>query len=144
MGYATRHKLSIINDSGSDYTKKIDKLKLNITLTKDYEEIVKNVREIEKLENYDTKNEVMEYIQSDEEDMYYAIESYDEFNEECKWYSHKNDMLILSNKFRDVLFELSGEGEESGDVWKEYYKNGLMQRCEAALVYPEFNESKMK
>jgi len=40
------------------------------------------------------------------------------FDEEIKWYDHRKDMLKLSLEFPDVLFTLSGAGEEPGDLWK--------------------------
>lgn len=54
-----------------------------------------------------------------------------------KWYDHDKDMLTLSKAFPDELFVLHGEGEESGDLWNTYYKNGHMQHCPATVVYPE-------
>jgi hypothetical protein len=55
-------------------------------------------------------------------------------------------MKKLSNKFRDVLFELYGEGEEWDDRWKHYYLNGKMQVCHANITvqYPEFDLKRMK
>lgn len=44
----------------------------------------------------------------------------------CKWYNHNEDMLKISKQFSDVIIELHGEGEESGDYWYKYYKNGKL------------------
>lgn len=41
-----------------------------------------------------------------------------------KWYGHDEDLIKVSKNYPDVLFTLDGEGEESGDVWRKYYKNG--------------------
>jgi hypothetical protein len=62
----------------------------------------------------------------------------------CKWYDYKKDMLELSNQFPSVLFTLSGEGEESGDIWKHYFLGGKSQRCNAELVFPDFCPEKLK
>ena len=61
-----------------------------------------------------------------------------------KWYDHDKDMRIISTKFPDVVFILKGEGEESGDLWIKYYKNGKMQGSTAKVVYEEFDESKLQ
>ena len=53
-------------------------------------------------------------------------------------------MKDMSLQFADILFELKGEGEEAGDVWKAYYLNGKEQICRAKITFDEFDESKMK
>jgi len=63
--------------------------------------------------------------------------------EEVKWYSHEKDMRAHSLNWPELLFTLKGEGEESGDIWIEYYKNGKMQRCKARVVFDDFDESKL-
>lgn len=60
-----------------------------------------------------------------------------ECDEWIKWYEHDRDMLDISMKFPDTVFVLSGEGEESGDLWKTYYKNGVKQDAPAIITYPE-------
>ena len=63
---------------------------------------------------------------------------------QSKWYSWNNDMLSLSKMFPDVLFTLNGVGEEHGDIWRAFIKNGKMQVSKAVLMYEPFDESKMK
>ena len=53
------------------------------------------------------------------------------------WYDHDRDMMKLSKAFPDETFVLYGEGEEKGDLWKGYYKNGKMEICRAQIIYPE-------
>ena len=64
------------------------------------------------------------------------------FDDELKWYSHEHDMRVYSEKFPTVTFILYGVGEEEGDYWREYYKNGKMVRHngDMKVTYPEFNE----
>lgn len=60
------------------------------------------------------------------------------------WYYHSDSMERLSAKFPDYLFFLSGEGEESGDVWREYYFNGkLFKRSEPLVSWPVVNFSEI-
>jgi|LakMenEpi03Aug12_release.lakeMendotaPanAssembly.Ray.scaffolds.fasta_scaffold51249_3 hypothetical protein len=65
------------------------------------------------------------------------------FDESIKWYEHETDMRSYSLEHPNTLFKLSGEGEESGDIWAEYYLNGKMQRVIAIIVFEDFDESKL-
>ena len=60
-----------------------------------------------------------------------------------KWYEHQLDMRRFSSKFPNVLFVLSGEGEENDDMWVEYYRNGLMQVARAQITFDDFDEDKL-
>lgn len=44
-----------------------------------------------------------------------------------KWYDHDDDMLAISARFPDVVFQLYGDGESSDDNWMNYYKGGRAQ-----------------
>jgi hypothetical protein len=63
--------------------------------------------------------------------------------ESIKWYEHKQDMTRLSKAFPDIVFCLCGKGEDAGDVWREYYKNGRMHRCQAKLRFEKFDPTKL-
>jgi hypothetical protein len=65
------------------------------------------------------------------------------FSDSIKWYEHETDMRVYSLKHPNTLFKLSGEGEESGDIWAEYYLNGKMQKVYAEIVLAPFDESKL-
>ena len=60
-----------------------------------------------------------------------------------KWYDHEDDMKRLSLKFPEVVFTLKGEGEESGDVWVKYFKNGKIQTSKAEIVLDPFDPKKL-
>lgn len=64
--------------------------------------------------------------------------------ESYKWYENEDDMKELSKAFPDIVFMLHGEGEEPGDLWLSYHKNGKVQRENAKITYGEFNESQLK
>jgi hypothetical protein len=66
------------------------------------------------------------------------------FEGECSWYEHDEDMKAYSKQYPTLIFKISGEGEESGDIWVKYYKDGKVQECKAKVTYDEFDESKLK
>jgi len=68
---------------------------------------------------------------------------YHPFDDETKWYSFEKDMKKVSKENPETLFKLSGEGEENGDLWEAYFKNGKMQMCKAIVTYNEFNENEL-
>ena len=61
----------------------------------------------------------------------------------CKWYDHEDDMKRLSRRFPKSVFTLKGEGEESGDVWVKYFKNGKMQTSKAEIKLAEFDAKQL-
>jgi hypothetical protein len=66
------------------------------------------------------------------------------FNDEIKWYNHENDMLQYSKKHPNTIFKIIGEGEENGDMWHEYYKNGNMQRIQGKIVFDDFDRTRLE
>jgi hypothetical protein len=63
---------------------------------------------------------------------------------DVKWYEHDHHMEVISQEYPDILFILNGEGEESGDIWRKYFKNGLAKYDRAELSFPEFDESQLE
>lgn len=88
--------------------------------------------------------DLRKFLLSDEDKYYELIETLDGNYDSFKWYNHEEDMLEVSRAFPDTLFELHGEGEEPGDLWRKYFKNGKIQRCPAQITYEEYNESKLQ
>jgi hypothetical protein len=64
-------------------------------------------------------------------------------NQECKWYEHEEEMKKFSKKYPDMIFVLKGEGEESGDMWIKYFKNGKMQNAQISWTFEEYDPSKL-
>ena len=81
----------------------------------------------------DTLNEVTGYVWEDDLALYSA-----------KWYDWAEDISKISLKYPDRMLSLEGSGEEKGDMWKAYIKNGKMQVCNAIVTFEPFDESKMK
>jgi len=61
-----------------------------------------------------------------------------------KWYKWQEDMKELSMLYPDVLFELSGRGEEPDDLWGAYFKGGKAQICKAKITFDKYDEDKME
>lgn len=76
--------------------------------------------------------------------LYYAIDEVGEPVESVKWYEHEEDMLNLSIQFPNVIFILKGEGEEAGDIWYKYFKDGKLQQAPGKITFDEYDESKLE
>ena len=64
---------------------------------------------------------------------------------EAKWYDHIEDLKKLSTMCGEkTLFYLHGEGEENGDVWDEYYRNGKMIHYKPEVIWPKFKETDLQ
>jgi len=59
------------------------------------------------------------------------------------WYDEEKNMAVLSKDFPTVHFMVHGKGEEQGDIWDHHYLGGKIQRCEAKIVIPKFDPSKL-
>lgn len=124
MGYYTWYEMEIEN--------KVDKN----TLKDIYEYMKKEI--VENQSFYPFENTI---TYSCEKEYFYK---YINAEYECKWYDHQEEMIKLSNEFPDIVFYLHGEGEDNGDLWNKYYKNGKYQECYAEIIYPVYDESKLK
>lgn len=67
----------------------------------------------------------------------YELEGLDE--DTHKWYDYNENMLTLSRLHPSTIFELYGEGEDSGDIWRTCYCNGNRAGGSAEIVYPEID-----
>jgi hypothetical protein len=61
-----------------------------------------------------------------------------------KWYDHDIECAEVSKRFPGVVIALHGEGENPGDIWDAYYKDGQMQICRASMVCPPYDPAKLK
>ena len=78
------------------------------------------------------------------ENMHFALAVDGTSAENCTWYDHDNDMKALSKEFPDVLFTLHGIGEEAGDIWVKYFRNGKVQSVKGRIVFDPFDPKKLK
>lgn len=100
------------------------------------------------LEVHEGNLSINEILTSDEASGFagldYAIDENGETQESVKWYDHEADMHFLSKEFPDIVFKLTGEGEEAGDIWRKYFKNGRMQECRAVITFESYDERKLR
>jgi hypothetical protein len=87
-----------------------------------------------------------EYELGKNEDAVYAFgELFDGDGELCKWYGHEQDMIEISKKYPDLIFTLSGCGEESEDQWIKYFSGGKIQIEYVKIIPPDsFDPTKLK
>lgn len=88
--------------------------------------------------------EHLEDIIRENEDIFYGLQYNGEPTDAVKWYSHEDDMRQVSGQYPGLLFKLVGEGEDAGDMWVEYHRDGKMQRVDAKIIFEEFDESKLR
>jgi hypothetical protein len=92
------------------------------------------------LEIVEGEEELIELLREECDEAGYAICSSGDTKDDCSWYEHDQDLKAFSLKHPEALFKLSGEGEEAGDLWLKYFRNGKVQVCNAKIAYDDFNE----
>jgi non-canonical (house-cleaning) NTP pyrophosphatase len=85
---------------------------------------------------------------NNEADVIVAIESVSGYGEsengtysDIKWYSWEEHIKAVSFEFPDRIIMISGEGEEQGDVWEAYARNGKLKILKAEVTIPKFDEN---
>jgi len=82
-----------------------------------------------------------------EEESGYDFEIHDNeicSNGEIKWYGYGTDMVKVSKQLPEVTFQVDGHGEESGDIWRNYWKDGKVQEAKRVVTIEPFDENKLK
>lgn len=123
MGYYTYHELEVVSEVGES-----------------------KIREIEQ---YIVDNELDWQLNkfNGRERLKFAVNEYgdsDLAEEPRKWYESTEDMAKMTLAFPNILFKMHGEGEETGDLWDCYCKNGKHQYCPAIVTYESFDENKLR
>jgi len=60
---------------------------------------------------------------------------FEDGNVNAKWYDHEDHITQVSRQFPLVLITVDGEGEESGDMWRLYARNGEFEKVEAKVTF---------
>ena len=88
--------------------------------------------------------EVIADLRDTNDNAEYAINADGSTKEECKWYDHVAELKEFSKRYPSAVLALAGEGEEGGDLWVKYFRNGKCQKCPAQIVYSPFNPDKLR
>lgn len=80
---------------------------------------------------FDVHAEIVKFMQEQ------GYERFNPFEDACKWYDWQKDMNLFSSRFPDVVFIITGEGEDPKDHWKAYVYNGQHIFCRAKIIYRE-------
>lgn len=115
MGYYTRYSLSIVGQEDED--------------------ISAHKEAITKISEYDEAPYLLLQTEEDWDNL---------FDDKIKWYDSDGDMQEYSKRHPELVFKLSGEGEESGDVWVRYFHNGKMQKSQAKIVTEDYDPTKLQ
>lgn len=51
----------------------------------------------------------------------------------AKWYYWEDDINKLSRMYPDIVFEVSGDGDNSEDLWSSIWKDGCYEYQEAII-----------
>ena len=61
---------------------------------------------------------------------------YSSLEDGIKWYSHDEQLKAYSKANPGITFTLDGDGEEIGDVWRKWYRNGEVQEWRLVVERP--------
>lgn len=144
MGYCTTYNLKIKTGNEKNEQPKLSEKEI---LTELKTEITPE-RETELLSMLRNKTpnsmELINLLRAKYEEAAHALNENGSAEESCKWYEHEENLREFSKGYPEAIFKLKGEGEEAGDLWIKYFKNGKMQLAEAKITFEEYNESKLK
>ena len=61
-----------------------------------------------------------------------------------KWYEYTEHLIEISKKLPNLVIQVDGEGEEVGDIWRAFWKDGLVQEVKRTVIVEDFDEKKLK
>ncbi len=66
----------------------------------------------------------------------YALDEDGDCADETKWYSHEDHLIEYSRAKPNILFTLTGIGEQPDDLWVKYFRSGRFQIAKSKIVHP--------
>jgi len=65
---------------------------------------------------------------------------YDDDLYDASWYDYEEEFTLLSLKYPEITFVLSGKGEDTEDWWTMWFKNGKSIKKYVEIRWPELAE----
>lgn len=92
----------------------------------------------------DPDNQYSDFINLLKETTGYGHTITEDGTEDCvKWYKWEEDVIKASKKFKNLVVEISGDGEETDDFWHARVCNGFIEQHSALLIYPRFTDARV-
>lgn len=67
------------------------------------------------------------------------------FEKNAKWYDFEEELKEVSKKLPDITIQVHGNGEESGDIWWKYFKNGKVASKFIEIIdFPEIGDEEFR
>lgn len=145
MGYYTRFSLELEQLEGEAHAaKSIKDLIAEISNSNEVDR-AQLIKDLQNIENppITSAEEIIAKLRETNENASYSLGEDGETQDESKWYDHQPEMQAFSKQFPNWLFTLTGEGEESGNLWKKYFLNGKVQVANAIISYDKFDMNKL-
>lgn len=146
MGYATYYslKLTQLDNEVQTVEKTIDGLIADVKNNKlDQSKLIEQLNQVKNGYVNVDEDYILKDLRNSNQEARYALSENGASNNNSKWYECKEDLKEFSKKYPNWLFTLSGEGEQSGDIWKAYFVNGKVQLAKARIVIDEFNPKEL-
>lgn len=83
----------------------------------------------------------------DSMNQYFGAHFYDDdllWGDSCSWYAHERDMLDFSKQHPYFVFVLDGNGEDAGDLWRKFFRDGKMYEWRPMIERPAFDQKLLK
>lgn len=84
--------------------------------------------------------DIIQSLRTENDNANYALMSNGEGQEPCKWYEHELELIEFSKYYPDVLFILTGHGEDNEDMWQKKFLDGNCKRLKAIITFQEDEE----
>jgi len=59
---------------------------------------------------------------------------------QLRWYDHYEDMIEFSKKHKNIMFRLTGFGDNNGDIWRSYFHDGIAWNWELEYDLPQIDD----
>lgn len=92
----------------------------------------------------DGDQDLIRQFREENENAKWALQEDGSCEQECKWYNSTQELEEFSKKHPEALFQMDGIGEEDDDIWSLWCRNGKSYQEKAVIIYPVYDETKLK